>query len=164
MNATLAGVEELKLFPTDAAREKAIDEYASSIRGWDLGLGILIFAAIGIALLLGVRLGIGTLMQWWPWIGRPMVREPLTFAIIGVCMFLALRVLHRMGVRKAMRRKLVESGVPVCLGCGYLLQGLSPESTTCPECGMTIEARVRVLLEVQPAGLQARAKASSPPS
>lgn len=37
------------------------------------------------------------------------------------------------GLRRALRQRLVQMGIPICIPCGYDLQGLA--STRCPECG-----------------------------
>lgn len=41
--------------------------------------------------------------------------------------------------KRHIRRMLVASGHPICIGCGYLLEGVS--GTTCPECGRTRDLR-----------------------
>ena len=41
--------------------------------------------------------------------------------------------------RRVARRAMVDCGFPICVGCGYLLEGV--EGDVCPECGREIERR-----------------------
>lgn len=145
MNVTLAGIEELDLFPTPEAREQAIAEHAEAVRGWDLVLGIAICVVAASGAWAFARWGnLGGLSYIMPlpnW-----AREIITFATVVVCMFITLRYLHRWGVKRELRRKLIDLRVPVCEGCGYLLRGVSPSTERCPECGRAIDARVRDLI------------------
>jgi hypothetical protein len=61
-------------------------------------------------------------------------------------MFLTIRALHRWGVRRDLRHKLIKLGVPVCVGCGYLLRGLPVDTPVCPECVRKLDANVRSML------------------
>ncbi len=49
-----------------------------------------------------------------------------------LAMFLTVRFLHRWGVTRDLRRKLVAAGVPVCIGCGYKLVGLPARTRDLP--------------------------------
>ena len=148
MNATLAGVEELDLFPDEQAREAAIKSHADSIKGWSLVLGIGVCAVVSLSAMFFARVvlvpGISMLM---PHGLPPWSREPLQWAFVLVAMYLTLRGLHRWGVRRALRKKLIAHQVPVCLGCGYLLHGLPPDTGCCPECGRAIDEDIAAILQ-----------------
>lgn len=134
------------MFPSAEAREKAITEYAASVKGWDLVLGIAICAVVGIGSLVLARLLLFNAMpKLVPWV-PPIARELLMFAVVGGCMFFTIRVLHRWGVRRDMRQRLLAAGVPVCVSCGYLLRALPPGTRSCPECGREIDQKVRAML------------------
>lgn len=165
MNVTLTGIEELDLFPTSEDRERAITEYAESVKGWDLVLGIAICIVVVGAAWAFARWGIlGGLSYIMPMPG--WAREVITFATVVVCMYFTLRFLHRWGVRRELRRKLIDLRVPVCEGCGYLLRGVSPTTAHCPECGRLIDAPVRGLITLPEARQSAsdQGKSSGPSS
>jgi hypothetical protein len=147
MNVTLAGIEELEHFPDAEAREKALEEYAKSVRGWSLLLGILIASSVAAFSFALARWVIVPLVIWALPISLPRGSpEILRFAIVALCMFFTIRALHRWGVRHDMRQRLLKLGVPICLDCGYLLKGLSETVDRCPECGRTIDQNVRDIL------------------
>lgn len=52
--------------------------------------------------------------------------------------------LDRHRATRFLRGRLLDLGVPVCLGCGYYLRGLT--SDRCPECGREIDDRVAKLM------------------
>jgi hypothetical protein len=92
----------------------------------------------------------------WP----RMVEELLRTIGLLTGSLLVLRWLHRRGTAYDLRAKLLASGVPVCMSCGYLLRGLPPTTGCCPECGHAFSPRVRELLIIpadsvshQPKGL-----------
>jgi hypothetical protein len=147
MNVTLAGIEELDMFPDQQSREQAIVEHAQSVKGWDLVIGMAVCVAVGIGSLVLAKLmisGIGLVMlRFTPWSLPNAVREILTFGIVIPCMFFTIRALHRWGVRRDMRQKLVKLGVPVCVQCGYRLCGLLADAAKCPECGMEFDDLTR---------------------
>ena len=59
MNFTLAGIEELDMFPDQQSREQAIVEHARNVKGWDFVLGVVVCAGVGIASLILARLMAG---------------------------------------------------------------------------------------------------------
>ena len=65
---------------------------------------------------------------------------------MGVTFYVVLRRLHWWGMKKAVRRKLLDYDVPVCIGCGYSLRGLAGTSDCCPECGRGFDDRVHEIL------------------
>jgi hypothetical protein len=73
---------------------------------------------------------------------------------IGLQLLLAVAItlwIWRNGIKKRLREKLIEQGVPVCRGCGYCLRGLPPTGLAlCPECGRPPEADVVRLLDLKP--------------
>jgi hypothetical protein len=147
MNMTLAGIEELEMFPNAEEREKAIAQHADSIRGWDLALGAGVCVVAGVGAWVLARWGILGGLSYLT--SKPVpgwAQELVTFGTIALCMFMTLRVLHRWGAKRELRHKLVTLGVPVCVGCGYLLRGLDPKTEKCPECGRAIEKAVTEML------------------
>jgi predicted RNA-binding Zn-ribbon protein involved in translation (DUF1610 family) len=147
MNVTLAGIEELEMFPSPEEREKAIAQHADSIKGWDLALGIGVCVIIGAGSWVLARWGILGGLSYLTSSPIPgWVQELVILGTVAVCMFLTLRFLHRWGVKRELRHRLVTLGVPVCVGCGYLLRGLEPNVEKCPECGRTVDQVVREML------------------
>lgn len=61
-----------------------------------------------------------------------------------------LRWLHRRGTARDLRVKLLTIGIPVCVECGYLLRGLSPEIGRCPECGSEFSPQAATILQNTP--------------
>jgi len=138
---TLKGVEELDHFPTDEAQERALNEIGHEVRVRDLSLGILILAAIVFITTACTRQLIHLLIP-----GMLGSADKDVSLILGVMAGIAvMRWLHRWGAARDLRRKLLDCGVPVCVPCAYLLQGLPSETVACPECGMPIPIEVRTL-------------------
>ena len=141
------------MFPDQQSREQAIVEHARNVKGWDFVLGVVMCAGVGIASLILARLmagGIAYLMvKFTPWSLPGGLREILMFALVIPCMYFTIRGLHRWGVRRDLRHKLLNLGVPVCLSCGYLLRGLSGAAAKCPECGAVIDSRARAALAAE---------------
>lgn len=143
LDFTLYGLPELGHFESDEKRQEALEqigrEAANPASAWFWG-AILLLAGSVLAAIRAVRL---VLSRWsWP----PLVVE-LTVVAAAVAVFaLVVRWLHRMGASRVLRLILVEQGVPVCFGCGYLLRGLPPASARCPECGRSFDASVIRLL------------------
>jgi hypothetical protein len=142
--ATLGGLEELKHFPSPEARRKALEEMEAGIRGWDLMLGIVITATAGIGNFFAGKYAAAWLIpNSFPQLLRDL--PPLAFSAAVV--FVTLRLLHRWGAAPELRDRLIDAGVPVCRGCGYLLRGLGASAPSCPECGRKIDDRVRTLID-----------------
>jgi threonine/homoserine/homoserine lactone efflux protein len=140
-NFTLRGLPELDSFPTAEARQAALDEIGSeagnpkSVHFW---LGVLATVAGALA----ARWLAGWLLSFVLW-----VMEEILHAVGMLAGFLLmLRWLHRRGTARDLRMKLLASGVPVCLSCGYLLRGLSAATARCPECGTAFSSGVCELL------------------
>ena len=55
------------------------------------------------------------------------------FTIFGSVVVFTFRMLYGKRMARAMRQKINELGVPVCIECGYQMQGTS--EPRCPECG-----------------------------
>lgn len=144
---TLMRLPEVEYFESDELRREAfrkIGDEAGSRDPWGLVWGILICAAAALLAMLAVRWGLMS-------VGLPseVKRWGLEFgpSVAAIGAFLVvIRWLHRRGFRRALRQKLVEQSVPVCLDCGYLLRGLPIEVQACPECGSAIDATVRQIL------------------
>lgn len=54
-------------------------------------------------------------------------------ACVSVCVFCAGVWTRRRRIAKAIRLEVNRRGIPICMGCGYCLRGIS--SLRCPECG-----------------------------
>lgn len=65
------------------------------------------------------------------WVGNALFWPTVVF-FPSVCLWL-----RRRRVRLALRRELVDRGIPICLHCGYDTRDL-PENR-CPECGQAFE-------------------------
>ncbi len=145
LHLTLAGLSELKLFRTPEAREHAISSYAKTLGGSEglkgLAGGILIIAATVAGVVFAVRVIVSHFTQaMW-------VRDA-GFAVAITGGFVLMRWLHQRGAASHMRRHLIDSGVPVCIDCGYSLDGLPADSITCPECGADLTEPARHLLHI----------------
>lgn len=138
-------MEELRHFRSEESRQRALDSLAGSVRPRDIALGIVIMAAAGA---LGF-LGAGLLLRYAPFPVHRVVVEIVRPVAAVALILLTLRRLHRIDAGKALRRMLVEDGVPVCLRCGYLLHGLPATSPGCPECGQRLSEPARELLQTQ---------------
>ena len=146
LNLTLAGLLELEYFEDEAARQAALNEIgeeAANLKSSGY------WSAIGI--LVGATLGSRALTRWllrfvvWP----VLLENVLIWLATVVCFALTLRWLHRSGTSAQLRTKLLASGVPVCMKCGYLLRGLPPDPGRCPECGRAFNEPTRAILGKQ---------------
>lgn len=150
-SVTLQGFDEVKHFKSSDDRRRAFAEVANEVRGRDLALGIILTAAAAGASFAAARVIFRYLL---PRSIPANVAEMgcITLTLLGA--LLALCALHRWGAAKELRRKLVASGVPVCLECGYRLDGLPRGTGECPECGAAVSPHVALLLEARstPAG------------
>jgi hypothetical protein len=63
--------------------------------------------------------------------------------VVGLMLAPALWSIRRRAP-KLLRKRLLASGVPVCLKCGYILRGCP--GPNCPECGGPFDERVRLIL------------------
>jgi|ERR1043165_7632102 hypothetical protein len=119
-------IPELALFPNRWARYRAIWEALSEFRivGLYLSPRVIIFVVSAIV-------GLQSLIVFL----RP---APLYMYAIGLAHWLILVGVLVLpvwsGMRRSLRRQLVEQGIPVCWRCGFDLRG-SPSSSVCPECG-----------------------------
>lgn len=156
LNATLAGLPELEHFPSEAARQAALQRMGLEVgrRSFsDLLKGIVAVAGTGAMVVIVARLGVRGL-SWPRWVVDGLALVAALAVAWGV-----LRFLHRRGFQRELRGKLIENGVAICRGCGYLLRGLAA-SVRCPECGRGFDADVRAILDRGPAcatGMQSAA-------
>lgn len=143
LNLTLAGLPELEYFEDEAALQAALNEIGEEAA--DLKRGGY-WSAIGI--LVGATLGVQVPVRWllrlviWP----ALLENLLIWLATAAAFALTLRWLHRWGTAGQLRTKLLASGVPVCMKCGYLLRGLPLDPGRCPECGRTFDEPVRAIL------------------
>lgn len=142
LGLTLRGLEELQYFPNEEARIKALDDIGRSFRLWETVFAIVVIAVAAIAANIGLKWLIGWLI---PVHGRLTgeILDTLRVIFVIAAGFLVMRALHRWGVRKELRQRLIAAGVPTCESCGYLLRGLDAAVTHCPECGNEIGEHVR---------------------
>jgi predicted Zn-ribbon and HTH transcriptional regulator len=147
LNFTLRGLPELEHFPDQESRRKALEEIAG-----EAGNPKIASFWVAIVLLAGATVATRWLAGWllskvlWP----PIVEEILHTAGMLAGFLIVLRWLHRSGAAGELRAKLLVSGVPVCLKCGYLLRGLPAGTGRCPECGSEFSPRVCELLAREP--------------
>jgi len=143
LNLTLAGLPELDHFPSLEERQKALweigNEAGDTKSGW---FWLAILAVVGGAIL--ARYVAGWLLSYVALPGE--LEDILKVLTILAVFFLVLRWLHRRGAAAELRRKLLARGVPVCMGCGYLLRGLSVSTERCPECGRAFDGQVEKIL------------------
>ncbi len=143
----LVGLPELKLFRDPSAKARALDEIGDGKIGGVVG----VLTKPWILMLISGSVTVPVLFL------RPSVRIlhlPGNIAfyadmalLLGV--FCALILLHRPFAARHLRRRLVDSGIPVCVGCGYDLRGLAPlirGGLTCPECGAEVSPETVALL------------------
>lgn len=149
MTHTLRGVPELAQFDNDEQAQHALREIereAGNPASWHFWLAI---AGLVVAAFSTHRA-----VQWmlrplgWP----DILDDLLAFAAAALVFWFVLRWLHRAGGPEALRRKLLERGIPVCLACGYSLRGQPSDSTRCPECGTLIDERARAALQATSTG------------
>lgn len=147
----MAGLPELAHFPDENARAKALAEIgaeAGTFRG--LAGGMAVLGGVLIGLLLLFRQVIRPVLTL-----PPLVEELLQYGAMAGAGILLLRYLHRRGFAGALREKLVQAGVPVCLQCGYSLRGATAAAMRCPECGAELDGRVRAIVQAPVADGQA---------
>ncbi len=142
LNLTLAGMAELELFPTDKARQQAFSEISDNpSRPKRMAVATTVVVAIIFA--------VASLAKWLlAELGVPpgLAGVLLGLAIVATLMF-SIGALHRRVMGHELRLKLLDAGVPICVKCGYALQGLPTDSTRCPECGRGLSDRARELIK-----------------
>jgi len=84
----------------------------------------------------------GVLLMWLltSAIGKPASLWIVGLGLPSLLVVIWLVVFGRLYTRN-LRRALVDCGHPVCVFCGYLLDGVG--DPCCPECGKTIERRTQ---------------------
>lgn len=143
LHLTLAGLPELDLFEAEQDREAALAEIgqeAANLRSAGFWVNVALTAMSGPIGFVLARLCLAFVL--WPrWL------EGTIPVLAGAASFgFTLRWLHRRGAAQELRVKLMASGVPVCLACGYLLRGLPLSPGRCPECGRPFDETVRGIL------------------
>jgi len=99
---------------------------------------------VGVALGVVLYFGIGELLRFVPVSAN--TGENIQIGLVTYAAVLSIVWLERKKVREALRRRLIEIGVPVCMECGYCLRGLPGETERCPECGTIITPDVKALI------------------
>lgn len=143
LNVTLAGLPELELFESDEQREEALAEIATdagNLKSGGYWLGVILFAGAMLVTLFISKY----MLRYLPW--PPWIEQVLMFAPVLFAGWFTLRYLHVHGMTAAVRQKLLDRGIPVCMKCGYSLRGLPIDAARCPECGRAFDERVRDIL------------------
>ena len=120
---------ELAIFPSYKEQKQAWKKaYNSSLKFWIIlvvyipSLLMYIFAGRKIEQVLNEYFGI-----------PPFVCIAF-FCVIFITAYVYFTILiPRHGIRMSLRKQLIESGIRVCMNCGYQLEGNT--SGICPECG-----------------------------
>ncbi len=128
---------EMALFETDDERKAALKSvqrhlFGRNWRFWLYGLAVLIVTAIATPSVVGVVLSYGTRWGVSTWVTAPL----LVLALITVY-YWGIGVLWERSVQQFLRKRLLDAGIAVCLGCGYDLR--ATEAPRCPECGLASE-------------------------
>ncbi len=128
---------------TDEQRNVALAEIATdtgNLKSGGFWLGVLLYAGSMLATLFASQY----MLRYLPfpyWIEQWLPYVP----VIAVGWF-TLRYLHRSGLTTAVRQKLLDRNIPICIKCGYSLRGQTLHEARCPECGLHFDARVREIL------------------
>lgn len=128
----VATVGRLDIDPETVKRvERRIEEIARTDRR------LIVIIAIGATTMVALGFAIGSCLLW---LGNAL-DVPRTAGIIisavgtpATLIALWFSILPRV-MRRHVRRTLRECGVDLCSRCGYLREGIEPE-TRCPECGV----------------------------
>lgn len=115
---------ELELFESDGARMEAL--CSAGRRYYRVGMVILV---VGTTLTVAFRRWIMSFFNVPEVVVFVLV---FSFALSGLSVFW----LKRTAIARSLRQQLRDSGMPVCLGCGYDLRGSTDVTPNrCPECG-----------------------------
>ena len=130
---------ELGLFATDDDRRAALKAVQRQLFGrnwrfWLYGLAVLVVTVVAAPAVVRVVLSYGTQWGVTTWIALPL----LILALVAVY-YWGIGVLWERSVQQFLRRRLLDAGIAVCLGCGYDLQ--ATEAPRCPECGHAVTPR-----------------------
>lgn len=137
----LFGLPELDSFPDEPSRDAAIRRLHADLAGASSGHAIwsfLLMISAMVAIYVGFR---AEFSRYVPPFYAKLVGWLLS---VGLIMGLLWRS-YRRSAPGILRARLLESGVPICVACGYLLRGLSGDR--CPECGRAVDEQVRRLLQ-----------------
>lgn len=135
----LIKLPELELFPDEETRRDAMKRVQRELRPRrSIQLAGLFIFVLTIPFMIALRRKLSSLFQGDPWVAG--IFSGLMAGGAG----LAVTWLWRRDASVYLRQRLLDCGVPVCLGCGYCLRGLTSER--CPECGMEVPAIVRDLI------------------
>ena len=140
----VSGLPEWSLFPDDDVRQAAIEGIERSMMPKSVREVIEFLLFVGLL----------TIVPWWLFLTAANKLFP-TWSHRGWIPFVGTLVVYLIGVVLAIRRSirsdlrdaLLTAGVPICMKCGYQLRGLPAETTTCPECGKSFDARAARLLD-----------------
>jgi hypothetical protein len=142
------GLPEWAMFPDEETRRRAIVEIERGMMPRSLK-SVLQFL-LAVALFLAVPAVVSFLLTHiaLPPMGQWNDRIMWGMILVGYTILVYLAI--RKDMPRELRKRLLECGVPVCLGCGYDLRGQPSSSTRCPECGRTFEAKTMTLIQKGP--------------
>lgn len=132
------------MFPDDESRRRAVERFERALRPRTL-MDLLKFL-IAVAIMLAIPLVVSYLISrvLLPPLGRWNSRIGIALMLLGYVLLVYVAI--RRDVPKALRKELLDCGVPVCLKCGYSLRGLPRDRSQCPECGRAFDDRVLTLI------------------
>lgn len=143
------GLPEWNLFPDDESRRRAAKEIERGMTPRTLK-GLLQFL-ISVAIFLGGPMIVAWLITKWalPSMGFSLGvwRDRLFYGLTLIGYVIMVYAMIRRDMPRALRKKLIDCGVPVCLACGYDLRGLPPDRTCCPECGRRFGVEIERILQ-----------------
>jgi len=149
LGASLAGLDELRQFPDEASRRRALRGLGAAQReSGDRRLWLVLGALTVAAASLGY--GAGALATAaMPTLATPTVVFAVRLTVMLAVFWSLLRRVQRAGAATRLRLILMEQHVALCLGCGYSLRGHDRSAERCPECGRRVDERVKEKLKAE---------------
>lgn len=122
---------EMKQFDSEADGRQAVERLTlSMIKDWR-------FWIVGGLVPAGIVLTLGWLLREFTTFSR-LVSYLIAMAVLFATYVPWLMRRSARGQSELLRQQLRDSGIPVCLACGYSLKGLTTPDR-CPECGTSVK-------------------------